>query len=50
MLPELVRVGDREGVGCRNLCNRKNGVWRQFQLADAAVNQLRIPSTARVAC
>ena len=43
MLPELVRVGDREGVDCWNLCNRKNTVWRQFTLGDAVVNELAYP-------
>ena len=43
MLPELARVGDREGVDCWNLCNRKNTVWRQFTLGDAVVNELTYP-------
>ena len=43
MLPELVRVGDREGVDCWNLCNRRNTVWRQFTLGDSVVNELAYP-------
>lgn len=43
LLPELVRVGDREGVDCWYLCNRKNAVARQFRLGDAVVNELAYP-------
>ena len=43
MLPELVRVGDREGVDCWNLCNRKNPVERQFRIGSLVVNELAYP-------
>ena len=43
LLPELVSVGDREGVDCWYLCNRKNAVARQFRLGDAVVNELAYP-------
>jgi hypothetical protein len=38
LLPELVRVGEAEGVDCWNLCNRKNSVARQFRLGLSAVS------------
>lgn len=43
LLPELVRVGDVEGVDVWNLCNRKNSVARQFQVGSAVVNELAWP-------
>jgi hypothetical protein len=42
-LPELVRVGEREGVDCWNLCNRKNPVERQFVVGSLVVNELGYP-------
>jgi hypothetical protein len=52
VLPELVRMGEAEGVDCWNLCNRKNAVARQFRLGlsagaaqagEVVVNELRYP-------
>src|SRR4051794_9856057 len=43
ILPWLVRIGNREGVDCWNLCNRKNEVARQFPLANAVINELKYP-------
>lgn len=43
LLPELVRVGNAEGVDCWNLCNRKNTVARQFRLGESVVNELEYP-------
>ena len=42
-LPELVRVGNVEGVDVWNLCSRKNPVARQFQAGPAVVNELGWP-------
>ena len=44
LLPELVRVGDRESVDFWNLCNRKNTVWRQFHFGELVVNELAYPA------
>ena len=43
-LPELVRVGEREGVDCWNLCNRKNPIERQFVVGSLVVNELGYPA------
>jgi len=43
LLPELASMGNREGVDCWNICNRKNDVRRQFRIGEMVVNELRYP-------